>query len=288
MKLLMFGETGQVAREVLRRSPGAGIEVEALGRAAADLTDVATCAARIAATDADAVLNAAAWTNVDGAETDEDGAAAVNGAAPAAMAVAAKARGLPFVHISTDYVFDGSGDAPRDEAAPTAPINAYGWSKLAGEQGVRAAGGVHAILRTSWVFSAHGGNFVKTMLRVGAERDRLTVVDDQVGGPTSAAAIADACLTVAKALRSAPDLNGVYHFAGAPDVSWRGFAEAIFAEAGMDVEAAPIPTSDYPTPAKRPLNSRLDCDAIRAAFGIGRPDWRADLKDVIRELKGAT
>lgn len=286
MKLLMFGETGQVAREVLRRA--GSVEVEALGRADADLADPVACAARIAATDADAVLNAAAWTNVDGAETEEEAAAIVNGAAPTAMAAAAKAKGLPFVHISTDYVFDGSGVAPRDEAALTAPVNAYGWSKLAGEQGVRAAEGVHAILRTSWVFSAHGKNFVKTMLRVGTGRDRLTVVDDQVGGPTSAAAIADACIAVARGLIIDGGRSGVYHFAGAPDVSWRDFAEAIFAAAGMTVEVAPIPTANYPTPASRPLNSRLDCGAIHAAFGIGRPDWRADLDDVIRELKGAT
>lgn len=279
----MFGETGQVAREVLRRAGGA--EVEALGRAAADLFDPEACAARIAATDADAILNAAAWTDVDGAEAEEAAAAIVNGAAPAAMAEAAAARGLPLIHISSDYVFDGAGETARDETAATGPVNAYGWTKLAGEDGVRAAKGAHAILRTSWVFSAHGRNFVKTMLRVGAARDRLTVVDDQIGGPTSAAAIADACLAIARAFHEGRGATGVFHFAGAPDVSWRSFAEAIFAAADLQVEVAPIPTANYPTPARRPLNSRLDCGAIGAAFGIGRPDWRADLEDVIRELK---
>ncbi|MEL7463269.1 MAG: dTDP-4-dehydrorhamnose reductase [Pseudomonadota bacterium] len=283
MKILMFGATGQVAREVSRRASGR--EVIALGRAEADLTDPDACAARIAASDADAILNAAAYTAVDKAESDEATAAVVNGEAPAAMAAAAAAKGVPLVHISTDYVFDGAGDAPRDETALTAPLGAYGWTKLAGEDGVRGAKGAHAILRTSWVFSAHGANFVKTMLRLGAERDRLTIVDDQIGGPTPAAAIADACLTVAEALSQGRGESGVYHFAGAPDVSWRGFAEAIFAEAGLATEAAPIPTSDYPTPAQRPLNSRLDCGRIERVFGVKRPDWRAHLKDVIEEVR---
>ena len=278
----MFGATGQVAREVARRS--GDWTVEALSRAEADLTDPAACAARIADADADAVLNAAAYTAVDAAEGDEATAAVVNGEAPTAMAEAASPRNLPFIHLSTDYVFDGAGAAPRDETAATAPIGAYGWSKLAGEAGVRGAEGVHAILRTSWVFSAHGSNFVKTMLRLGAERERLTIVDDQIGGPTPAAAIADACLAVAGALARGEGETGVYHFAGAPDVSWREFAEAIFAEAGLEVEVAPIPTSDYPTPARRPLNSRLDCGRIERAFGVKRPDWRAQLKDVVREI----
>lgn len=287
MKLLMFGATGQVAREVLRRK-GAW-EVEALSREDADLTDPGACAAIIRATDADAILNAAAYTAVDQAESDEATAVAVNGETPTAMAEAAAeaaaAKGIPLVHLSTDYVFDGSGDAPRDEAAAVAPLSTYGWTKLAGEDGVRGAKGAHAVIRTSWVFSAHGSNFVKTMLRLGAERDRLTIVDDQVGGPTSAAAIADACLTVAGALARGEGESGVYHFAGAPDVSWRGFAEAIFAEARLSVEAAAIPTSDYPTPARRPLNSRLDCGRIERVFGVKRPDWRAHLRDVIREVK---
>lgn len=282
----MFGATGQVAREVLRRAeawPG-GCEVVALDRAAADLADPSSCVARIAETDADAVLNAAAYTAVDAAETDEMAATAINGVAPGEMAEAAARRRLPFVHISTDYVFDGAGEAPWREIDPPAPAGAYGRSKLAGERGVSAVARNYAILRTSWVFSAHGANFVKTMLRLGAERDRLTIVDDQIGGPTPAAAIADACLTMADALARGEGAPGVYHFAGAPEVSWHGFAKAIFAEAGIDVETAPIPTSAYPAPARRPLNSRLDCTRIEQVFGVARPDWRAHLKDVIREL----
>ena len=283
MKLLMFGATGQVAREVRRRA--GAVNVQALSRAEADLANPAACARAVAATDADVVLNAAAWTNVDGAEAEEAAAAVVNGQAPTAMAEAAADRDLPFIQISTDYVFDGAGDRPRDERAATAPINAYGWTKLAGEQGVRGAEGRHVILRTSWVFSAYGANFMKTMLRVGATRDELTVVDDQIGGPTPAAAIADACLAIAAAFTEGRGESGVFHFSGAPDVSWCGFAETIFTEAGMATRALPIATADWPTPAARPANSRLDCTRIEQAFGVARPDWRAHLKDILAELR---
>ena len=282
MKILMFGKTGQVATEVLRRA--GEIEVEALDRAAADQTDPAACAALVAKTGADVILNAAAYTAVDKAEEDEATAAIVNGETPTALAHAAAVRGVPFLHVSTDYVFDGSGATPWREDDKTAPVGAYGWTKLAGETGVSAAGGPHAILRTSWVFSAQGGNFVKTMLRLGAERDALTIVDDQIGGPTAAGDIADALLTMARAFHKGNGVSGVYHFAGSPAVSWRVFAEAIFAEAGLSVAVTPIPTSDYPTPATRPLNSRLDCAKIGADYGIVQPDWRESLREVIGEL----
>lgn len=282
----MFGKTGQVAREVLRRAGDA--EVTALGRSEADLADPEACAAAIRDAEVDAVINAAAWTGVDDAEAEEETAKVINGDAPGAMAEACAARDLPFVHISTDYVFDGSGDAPWRETDDVSPLGAYGRTKLAGETVVRAAGGRHVVLRTSWVFSAHGKNFMKTMLRVGASRDELTVVDDQVGGPTPAAAIADACLAVAAAFHETSGVSGVFHFAGAPAVSWRGFAEAIFGQAGMDVTVKPIPTVEYPTPAPRPLNSRLDCAAFEAAYGVAPPDWRAGLRDALADLKETT
>ena len=278
----MFGKTGQVATEVLRRA--GEIEVEALDRTAADLTDPDACAALVQRTDADIILNAAAYTAVDKAESDEATALCVNSETPIRMAAAAAARGLPFLHISTDYVFDGSGDAARSEGDATGPLGVYGATKLSGEDGIRAAGGEHVILRTSWVFSSHGANFVKTMLRLGAERDALTIVDDQVGGPTAAGDIADALLTIARSFSAGKGVTGTYHFAGAPWVSWRGFAEAIFAEAGLKTTAAPIPTADYPTPAARPLNSRLSCAKIEADYGIAAPDWRSSLKDVVEEL----
>ena len=267
----------------LARRAGPGVTVHCLGRAEADLTDSDACAARIAATEADAIINAAAYTAVDKAEAEPALAHRINAEAPGAMARAAAARGLPFVHISTDYVFDGSGTAPRAPDAPTGPLNVYGRTKLAGEEAVRASGARHVILRTSWVFSAHGGNFVKTMLRLGRERNRLTIVADQIGGPTPAAAIADACLTCAGALREGAD-GGIYHFAGTPDTSWAGFAREIFAQSGLSTEVADIPTADYPTPAARPLNSRLDCASLARDFGITRPDWRAGLEDVLAEL----
>ncbi len=279
MTVLVFGHSGQVATELRAQAP-----VTALGRDAADLTDPEACAAAIRAHAPHAVINAAAHTAVDRAETEEDLATTINADAPGAMARACADLGIPFVHISTDYVFAGTGAAPWRPDAPTAPLGAYGRTKLAGEKAVRAAGGPHAILRTSWVVSAHGQNFVKTMLRLGAEREHLTIVADQVGAPTPARAIAAACLSIADQLVADPAKSGTYHFAGTPDTSWAGFAREIFAQAGLSCTVVDIPTSDYPTPAQRPLNSRLDCDATTAAFGIARPDWRAGLGDILQTL----
>jgi len=185
-------------------------------------------------------------------------------------------------------VFTGGGTAPWSPDDATGPLCAYGRSKLAGEQKVRAAGGVHAILRTSWVVSAHGNNFVKTMLRLGAERDALNVVADQIGGPTGAKGIAAACHAMAHQLITAPDKSGTYHFSGAPDCSWADFARAIFERAELSCAVTDIPTSAYPTPAARPLNSRMDCSSTTATFGITRPDWRDSLTDIIQDLRGRT
>ena len=279
MKLLVFGKTGQVARELQRLVPDATF----LGRGQADLLNPAACAEAIAATEADAIINAAAWTAVDKAEAEEAAATLVNGEAPAAMARAAAARGLPFLHLSTDYVFDGQGDLPFQPDDPTAPLNAYGRSKLAGEAGVREADGPHLILRTSWVVSAHGTNFVKTMLRLGRERDSLTVVADQIGGPTPAAAIARALVEAASSLLDGAE-GGTHHLSGNPDTSWADLAREIMAQAALPCRIDDIPTSAYPTPARRPLNSRLDCSLFDATFGIPRPDWRAGLSDILKDL----
>ncbi len=285
MKLLVFGKTGQVAQELQRQAPQ---QVTALDRITADLSDPAACAAQIAASDVDAVINAAAYTAVDLAEEDEALARIINGETPAAMARAAAQKNIPFIHISTDYVFDGSGDRswrPQDAAGP---LGAYGRSKLLGEDGVRAAAGRHVILRTSWVFSAHGQNFVKTMLRLGAERDALNVVADQIGGPTAAADIAAACLGIAQKLVAGQGASGTYHYAGGPDVSWAGFAREIFAQAELAVSVSDIASSAYPTPAKRPGNSRMDCSDLETAFTISRPDWRHSLGMVLNDLKKVT
>ncbi|WP_300064233.1 dTDP-4-dehydrorhamnose reductase [uncultured Roseobacter sp.] len=279
-KLLVFGRTGQVATELQAQAP----EAVYLGRAEADLADPAACAAAIRARAPAAVINAAAYTAVDRAEEEEALATTVNGAAPGAMAEACAAQAIPFVHISTDYVFDGTGTRPLLPDDPVAPPGAYGRSKLAGERAVAAAGGAYAILRTSWVFSAHGQNFLKTMLRLAQTRDQLSVVEDQIGGPTPADAIAAACLEICAALRDTPGKAGTYHFSGAPDVSWAGFAREIFAQSGADVTVRGIPSSDYPTPAPRPLNSRLDGSALKAHFGIPRPDWRAAVRTILKEL----
>jgi dTDP-4-dehydrorhamnose reductase len=285
VKLLVFGETGQVARELARRLP-AGTDAVFLGRDRADLSDPAACAAAVTDSAADAVINAAAWTAVDKAEAEaeEDAATVVNGTSPGAMARACAARGLPFLHISTDYVFDGRGSAPFTPDHPTAPVNAYGRSKLAGETAIRASGARHLILRTSWVVSAHGQNFVKTMRRLGAERTSLNVVADQIGGPTPAAAIADTLFVAATALCDGAD-GGTHHFAGAPDTSWADFARAIMAGAGLGCTINDIPSSAYPTPAARPHNSRLDCSQLTESFGIPRPDWHQGLADILKELR---
>lgn len=280
MKIAVFGQTGQVARELARLGG-----VTCLGREVADFASPDAVRRAAEGVAADAIVNAVAYTAVDRAESEEDLARAVNATSVGALAEVAAARGLPLVHISTDYVFDGGGTRPWRPDDPVAPLGAYGRTKLMGEAAVRAAGGTHAILRTSWVFSAHGTNFLRTMLRLGAERDSLRIVADQIGGPTPARAIADACARIAGALGRDPRLTGTYHFAGAPDTSWAGFARAIFEAAGLRVTVEDIASADYPTPAARPKNSRLDCTATEAAFGILRPDWRAGIEEALADLR---
>jgi len=280
MTILVFGATGQVAREL-----AAHVGVTCLGRDQADLADPGACAAAIRDHAPQAVINAAAYTAVDKAEAEEELATIINGAAPGAMAAACVQLGVPFVQISTDYVFAGTGETPWRPEDAVAPPNAYGRSKRAGEEAVMAAGGAFAILRTSWVVSAHGYNFVKTMLRLGAERERLTIVGDQIGAPTPARDIAGACVTMAEQLRTDPAKSGTYHLQGVPHVSWADFAREIFNQAGLACDVTDIPTSDYPTPAVRPLNSRLDCTTLETVFGIPQPDWRSGLRDILKELK---
>lgn len=282
MRLLVFGATGQVAQALAARA-GADLVIECLGRGRVDLRDPAACAACIIGARADAVINAAAYTAVDRAEAEPALAQVINADAPGAMAQAAAARGLPFLHLSTDYVFDGSGTRAWVPEDLTGPLGTYGRSKLAGEIAVRAAGGQAAVLRTSWVFSATGANFVKTMLRLGRDRDTLRVVADQIGAPTPAGDIAGALIGMARAM-VAGHPGGTWHFAGAPDTSWAGFARETFAQAGVACDVADIATADYPTPATRPLNSRLDCATLTRDFGIPRPDWRAGLTAVLHEL----
>lgn len=280
MTVLVFGQTGQLARAL------AGPGVLCLGRDRADLEAPGAAAAAIRAHAPRAVVNAAAWTAVDAAEAEAARAHAVNADAPGEMARACAAMGIPFVTVSTDYVFDGSGQAPWREDDTPAPLGAYGRTKLDGERAVAEAGGAWAVLRTSWVFAPGGANFVTTMLRLGAEREAVRVVADQVGGPTPAEAIARACLTIAETLCTEPEKSGIYHFSGAPDVSWAGFARAIFGAAGLACRVEEISSASWPTPAARPLNSRLDCSRIGTVFGLKRPDWRGSLAAAIAAERG--
>lgn len=275
MRILVFGKTGQVATELQRCA-----DVRAFGRDQADLAQPDQCAQIIRATKPEVVINAAAHTAVDRAENEEALAQVINGDAPGVMARTAAEVGAKFLHVSTDYVFDGSGTVPWKPSDPTNPLGAYGRTKREGERQIIASGAESVILRTSWVFSAHGANFVKTMLRLGAERPNLNIVCDQIGGPTSAASIAAALLTIA----GAQGPTGIYHFAGQPNVSWADFAREIFRKAGISCDVADIPSADYPTPAERPKNSRLDCTSLFNDYGIQTPDWRADLDGVIHEL----
>ncbi|WP_424831810.1 dTDP-4-dehydrorhamnose reductase [Ruegeria sp.] len=280
MTVLVFGQTGQVAQELAKFD-----DVTCLDRSAADLTRPDECVAAIRSTGPTAVINAAAYTAVDRAEEEEALATLINAEAPAAMAQECAAMGIPFVSVSTDYVFDGSGQAAWKPDDKVNPLGAYGRTKLAGERGITRAKGCHGILRTSWVVSAHGNNFVKTMLRLGVERAELSIVADQIGGPTPARDIAAACISMAGVLAKDPNKSGIYHFAGAPNTSWAKFAREIFDQAGIQCDVNEIPSSDYPTPAQRPLNSRLDCSSLETSFGISRPDWRRGLSDILRDLE---
>lgn len=277
--ILVFGKTGQVACELQLLLQNARF----LSREEADLSDPEACARLIREIKPEAVINTAAYTAVDKAEEDEELALVINGAAPGTMAKVCTELGIPLVHISTDYVFDGRGDQPFSPSHVTNPLGAYGRTKLAGERLIAEAGATHAILRTSWVFSSFGNNFVKTMLRLAETRDTLNVVADQIGGPTSARSIAFAAMIMAHQLTTSPEKTGTYHFSGKPDVSWADFARAIFAEAGKEMTVNDIPSSQYPTPAARPMNSRLNCSTL-AEFGLSQPDWHADLKDVLTKL----
>ena len=277
--IVVFGKTGQVATELALLEP----EARYVPRDEVDLAKPTQVAAFLKNTQARAIINAAAYTAVDRAEDERDLAMAVNGASVGTMAEHAAAQDIPLVHISTDYVFDGAGTAPHRPDDPVAPLGVYGASKLAGEALIRNAGARHVILRTSWVFSAHGTNFVKTMLRLSEARNTLNVVDDQVGGPTPARGIAETVLKITGALLDG-HTGGTYHYAGAPNTSWAGFAREIFAQARRDISVTGIPTADYPTPATRPLNSRLDCTTLETEFGVTPADWRRDLALVLKAL----
>jgi len=296
LKILLFGANGQVGTE-LRRSLAPLGEVVPTTRGGelpdgapcetADFDQPASLAALIDRIEPDLVVNAAAYTAVDRAEQDQDAAFRANAEAPRVIADACARRDVPLVHYSTDYVFDGTATRPYREDAPTAPLGVYGASKLAGEQAIRDSGARHLILRTAWVYAAHGKNFLLTMLRLAKERDELRVVADQVGTPTSAALIAD---VTARAVAQ-PAFRGVHHLTAAGETTWHGFAEAIVAQAasrGLLGKAPPvvkpITTAEYPTPARRPAYSRLDCASLEAGLSLQLPQWQQDLARVLDDL----
>ncbi|APP83496.1 dTDP-4-dehydrorhamnose reductase [Xanthomonas hortorum pv. vitians] len=300
MTTLVFGANGQVGTELLRalEADGAVQATTRSGRlpdgSACETADFDAPEALPALLDRIApsrVVNAAAYTAVDRAEQDRDSAMRANALSPGVIAAWCAAHEVPLVHYSTDYVFDGQGTEPYLEDAQTSPLGVYGETKLAGEDAIRASGAQHLILRTAWVYASHGANFLRTMLRVGAERDELRVVADQIGTPTPAALIAD---VTAQLLRQrTPDTSGTWHLTAAGQTSWHGFAEAIFEEAvsaGLLPRAprvVPITTADYPTPAKRPAYSRLSIEKLQREFDIVLPDWQLGLQRVIAEIAAA-
>lgn len=280
-EILVFGRSGQLAAELATRLPGATF----LARADVDVSDLDAVDAAIRSQNPSAVLNATAYTAVDDAEDKPETANQINGKAPGVMARACSDLNIPFLHVSTDYVFDGSGSDPWREDMVTKPVNAYGASKLAGEAEVAQAGGKYAILRTAWVFSSHGTNFVKTMLKLTETHSELSIVDDQFGGPTWAGDIADALIAMLSKLEQSADKSGVYHFSGQPFVSWAGFAEEIFAQSKRSINVSKVTSAEFQRPAARPSNSRMDCQKIASVFGVEPPDWRIGLRNVINELK---
>lgn len=289
-RLLVIGRSGQVATSLAERAEARDIPVLALGRDALDLSVFNDLPAEADAFAPTIVINAAAYTAVDKAETDRDAAIALNATGPGRLSAAAARRGLPILHLSTDYVYDGSKASPYTEDDPTSPLGIYGASKLMGEEAVQTENPDALIFRTAWVYSPFGGNFVKTMLRLAGERDSLEVVDDQIGSPTSALDIADALIDVSRivARDGVEGRSGIYHLAGSGETSWCGFARQIFAysaaRGGPSVPVTAITTDQFPTPAKRPANSRLDCSKLRDTFSPSLPDWHESLETVVARL----
>lgn len=290
MKALVIGGTGgQVARE-LAALDGPEFSTEARGRPHVDLTAPASLAAAIADSRPDVVINCGAYTAVDHAESEPHLARAINAGGPAALGAASAAAGIPIVHLSTDYVFDGAKTSPYVETDPTAPQSVYGATKLAGEEGLAASGAKHVILRVSWVHAPEGKNFVRTMLRLASSRERLGVVADQIGRPTYAPHLAIALRDIAARLVLDPSApTGVFHLTGSGEsCSWRQFAESVFAASqvrgGPFAIADPIPTSAYPTPAKRPANSMLDCNRIAGAYGLVMPHWKQGVEECVEAI----
>ncbi len=296
MKILLLGKNGQVGWELQRSLAPLGdvvaLDFDSPGPLSADFSKPESLAATVRAVAPDVIVNAAAHTAVDKAESEPELARALNATSPAVLAREAAACGAWLLHYSTDYVFDGSGSAPRDEDAPTGPLNVYGQTKLEGEQAIRASGCRHLILRTSWVYGARGGNFARTMLKLAQEREALKVIVDQIGAPTGADLLADLSAHMIRAARADASLAGSYHAVAAGETSWHGYASHVIAfarAAGVPLKVAEgaieaVPTSAFPTPARRPLNSRLSSARLRERFGLVLPDWRQGVERMLAEV----
>lgn len=294
MKILLFGKGGQVGWELQRSLATLG-ELIAVDFDSTDLCGDFSRPDAVVATvrqvRPDIIVNAAAHTAVDKAESEPEFARVLNATAPGAIAREAAATGAWMLHYSTDYVFDGSGDQPRVEDAPTGPLNVYGQTKLEGEDQIRASGCRHLILRTSWVYAARGGNFAKTMLKLAAERDELKVIDDQFGAPTGAELLADLSAHALRAALARPAVTGIYHAVASGETSWHGYARHVIEHArsrGVPVRVLadavrPVPTTAFPTPARRPRNSRLDTRKLRDVFGVHLPAWHAGVDRMLAE-----
>ena len=298
MKILLLGMNGQVGWELQRSLAPLGelvaLDFDSPGPLAADFTQPEALAATLRAVAPQIIVNAAAHTAVDKAEAEPELARTINAEAPAVLAREAQALGAWLVHYSTDYVFDGSGTAPWREDSPTGPLSIYGQTKLEGEHAIRASGCNHLILRTSWVYAARGGNFARTMLRLAAERDRLSIIDDQIGAPTGAELLADVTAHALRSVLVQPGLSGTYHAVASGHTSWHGYASHVieFARAAgqpvrvkvQDITA--VPSSAFPTPAQRPRNSRLDTRKLQQDFGLSLPDWCTGVDRMLREVLG--
>ena len=296
MKVLLLGANGQLGWELQRGLAPLG-EVIALGREGtgaypADLAEPERLRALVDHLTPDVIVNAAAHTAVDKAESEPELARAINATAPGVLARAAATRGAWLLHYSTDYVFDGSGQQPRGEDAPTGPLGVYGQTKLEGEEAIRASGCRHLILRTSWVYAARGGNFAKTMLRLAQERERLTVIDDQIGAPTGADLLADLSAHALRGALADPAKGGTYHAVAAGETSWHGYARFVIdttrelrPDLALKVQAIdPVPTSAFPTPARRPHNSRLSTRRLQDTFGLHLPHWQRGVRRLLQEI----
>lgn len=295
MKILLFGKNGQVGWELQRSLAPLGQLISLHTHSTelcGNLSQPAGIKQTILDVKPDIIVNAAAYTAVDKAEQETQQAQTINAEAPGVMAQAAKQLNCWLIHYSTDYVFDGSGCQPRTETDPTNPINTYGKTKLTGEEKIFDSGCSHLIFRTSWVFGTHGNNFIKTMLKLAQERDHLNIIDDQIGAPTGAELLADITAHAVRTLAHKPDVSGCYHLAPQGQTSWYSYAKFIFEfaqQAGMSIKVkpeavSPIASDQFPTPAKRPLNSRLDTHKLRNSFGLALPDWQTGVSRTLTEI----